>query len=234
MLPESKGKPMKILCRQSGEAEVSSNPFATPTLKEDGWPGPRSSPQQAVVPTTLSQGYSCRNNWIRSHYDVKCNCFLFHFFSSAKAPGVQGLVIIEDSQSYGHTTLSRTSLDKWSTRRRDLYLTTHNTQNIDIHAACEIRTHNLWKEQPQTHTLDGAATGIGVFAFTKYSPFHLRILRDEVNESWNSEQCQSLILWFCNVTDYTFTMFDNTENKYIVGRFVNKIAWYQHTHLKNM
>ena len=65
MLPESKGQPMKILRRQSGEAEVSSNPFATPTLEEDGWPGPRSSPQQAVIPTALSQGYSCRNNWIR-------------------------------------------------------------------------------------------------------------------------------------------------------------------------
>ena len=26
-----------------------------------------------------------------------------------------------------HTTVDRTSLDKWSTRRRDLYLTTHNT-----------------------------------------------------------------------------------------------------------
>jgi len=25
-----------------------------------------------------------------------------------------------------HTTLGRTPLDKWSTRRRDLYLTTHN------------------------------------------------------------------------------------------------------------
>jgi len=36
------------------------------------------------------------------------------------------------------------------------------------------------------------------------------------------------------VTNYTFTMFDNTENKYIVGGFVDKIAWYQHTHLKNM
>jgi len=28
-----------------------------------------------------------------------------------------------------HTTLSKTPLDKWSVRRRDLYLTTHNTHN---------------------------------------------------------------------------------------------------------
>jgi hypothetical protein len=28
-----------------------------------------------------------------------------------------------------HTTLGRTPLDKWSARRRDIYLTTHNTHN---------------------------------------------------------------------------------------------------------
>jgi hypothetical protein len=28
-----------------------------------------------------------------------------------------------------HTTVSRTPLDKWSARHRDLYLTTHNTNN---------------------------------------------------------------------------------------------------------
>ena len=31
-----------------------------------------------------------------------------------------------------HTTLSRTPLDEWSARRRALYLTTHNTHNIQI------------------------------------------------------------------------------------------------------
>jgi len=31
-----------------------------------------------------------------------------------------------------HTTLSRTPLDEWSARRRDLYLTTRNTQQTDI------------------------------------------------------------------------------------------------------
>jgi hypothetical protein len=39
-----------------------------------------------------------------------------------------------------HTTVYRTPLDEWSTRRRDLYLT---TQQTDIHAPGEIRTHNL-------------------------------------------------------------------------------------------
>jgi hypothetical protein len=33
---------------------------------------------------------------------------------------------------YRHTTLGRTPLDEWSARRRDLYLTTHNTQGFTI------------------------------------------------------------------------------------------------------
>jgi hypothetical protein len=53
------------------------------------------------------------------------------------------------------TTVGRTPLDEWSARRRDLYLTTHNThkrplpdntqhsQQTDIHATGGIRIHNL-------------------------------------------------------------------------------------------
>jgi hypothetical protein len=42
-----------------------------------------------------------------------------------------------------HTTFGRTPLDEGSTRRRDLYLTTHNTvQETNIHAPGGIRTHN--------------------------------------------------------------------------------------------
>jgi hypothetical protein len=41
-----------------------------------------------------------------------------------------------------HITLGRTSLDEWSARRRELYLTTHNTHETDIHAPRGIRTRN--------------------------------------------------------------------------------------------
>jgi hypothetical protein len=45
-----------------------------------------------------------------------------------------------------HTTVGRTPLDEWSARRRDLYLTTHNTHNrqTSIHPG-GIRTRNLSK-----------------------------------------------------------------------------------------
>jgi hypothetical protein len=52
----------------------------------------------------------------------------------------QGLQTIEASLT--HTSYGRTPLDKGSARLRDLYLTTHNTQQTDIHAPGEIRTHN--------------------------------------------------------------------------------------------
>ena len=40
-------------------------------------------------------------------------------------------------------TVGRTPLNEWSVRRRDLYLTTHNFHNTNIHALGGIRTHDL-------------------------------------------------------------------------------------------
>jgi hypothetical protein len=45
------------------------------------------------------------------------------------------------SHSMTHT-LGRTPLGEGSARRRDLYLTTHKSQETDNHAPSEIRTHN--------------------------------------------------------------------------------------------
>jgi len=47
-----------------------------------------------------------------------------------------GLLILDHAQR--HSTVGRTSLYEWLARRRDLYLTTLNT---DIHAPGGIRTH---------------------------------------------------------------------------------------------
>ena len=61
-----------------------------------------------------------------------------------------------------HTTVGRTPLDEWSARRRDLYLTTHNTHKK------QTSMPSVWfeptisaGERPQTHALDRVATGIG-------------------------------------------------------------------------
>ena len=54
------------------------------------------------------------------------------------------------------TTDGRTPLDKWSARRRDLYLTTHNTHD-KRHTPGGIRTYNLSRRA----AADRAATGTG-------------------------------------------------------------------------
>ena len=56
-------------------------------------------------------------------------------------------------------TVCRTPLDGWSHRRRDLYLTTHNTYKIQTSMSpAGFEPVNTAREQPQTHALDRAAT----------------------------------------------------------------------------
>jgi len=60
-----------------------------------------------------------------------------------------------------HTTLGRTPMEEWSTWRRDLYLTAHNTQNrqTSMHQAGFEPTIPA-SVRPQTHTSDSITTGI--------------------------------------------------------------------------
>jgi hypothetical protein len=72
------------------------------------------------------------------------------------------------SRSFDHTqrrtTVGRTPLDEWSIRRRDLYLTSHNTHNR------QTSMPPVWfeptisaGERPKTYALDRAATGTGPY-----------------------------------------------------------------------
>jgi hypothetical protein len=61
-----------------------------------------------------------------------------------------------------HTTVGRTPLDEGPARRRDLYLTTHNTHNkqtsmppVGFEPTIPV------SERPKTHALDSTVTGIG-------------------------------------------------------------------------
>jgi hypothetical protein len=62
------------------------------------------------------------------------------------------------------TTVGRTLMDKRSARRRDLYLTTHNTHNRQFHAPLGLEPTILAGERPQTYALDRAATGTGDYS----------------------------------------------------------------------
>jgi len=58
------------------------------------------------------------------------------------------------------TIVGRTPLDKWSARRRDLYLKTHNTHNRQTSMPpVGIEPKITAGERPQTYALERAATG---------------------------------------------------------------------------
>ena len=69
-------------------------------------------------------------------------------------------------RSTAHTqrriTVGTTPLDKWSARRRDLYMTTHNTHNRQTSMPLAGFEPTIpASERPQTHFLDRAVAGIG-------------------------------------------------------------------------
>ena len=64
------------------------------------------------------------------------------------------------------STVGRTPLDKWSARRRDLYLTTHITHNRQTSMPpVGFETTISAGEGPQTYALDRAATGTGKMSY---------------------------------------------------------------------
>jgi len=103
-----------------------------------------------------------------------------------KQPPVgQWLLIIEISRSHSRDiTFDRTLLGEWSARRRDLYLTTHNTHNRQtskLPAGFEPTIPG--SERPQTHVLDGAATGTGLLKSLAILNYRLTYILVHHNES---------------------------------------------------
>jgi hypothetical protein len=93
------------------------------------------------------------------------NCVWYIFFPMTQQPlgGLDRLIFRRFTIThFRHTTLDTTPLDEWSARRRDLYLTTHNTHNRQTYMPpVGFEPTILVSERPQTHVLDRAATGIG-------------------------------------------------------------------------
>jgi len=76
----------------------------------------------------------------RNH--VEAIIFTGFFFGPTRAISYSFIRFLDHIQR--HTTVGRTPLDEWSARRRDLYLTTHNTHIRETFMPRGgIRTHNL-------------------------------------------------------------------------------------------
>ena len=73
-----------------------------------------------------------------------------------------------------HATVGMIPLDEWSARRRDLYLTTHNTHNRQTSVPPVGFEPTISEgERPQTYALDRAATGTGIcWCNNKYKNKH--------------------------------------------------------------
>jgi hypothetical protein len=93
------------------------------------------------------------------------NPFFKFFFSCATVASVPGPLYCQKfTLKLRHMTLGRTPLEEWSARRRDFQLTKHNTQNRKTSIPpAGIRTRNRSSKRPQTHDLDGAGTGTGIY-----------------------------------------------------------------------
>jgi hypothetical protein len=106
----------------------------------------------------------CKTNCRFRSCKVGCICFQTHdFFPSVafgpdSGPPLRGFAIT----LIGHTTLGMTPLDEGSARRRDVYLTIHNThkRQTSVFPAGFEPTIPA-KERRQNDALDHTATGIG-------------------------------------------------------------------------
>jgi hypothetical protein len=94
---------------------------------------------------------------------LRKNLFLFYppphgaTYCSGLEPRYRGFTI-----TFRYITVGRRPLDEWSARRRDLYLTSHNTHKRQISMPTGgFEPAIPESERPQTHALDRAATGIG-------------------------------------------------------------------------
>ena len=90
-------------------------------------------------------------------------CILLFFLWRCGPTGVMASSFVKFlDHTQRRTTVGRTPLDKWSARRRDLYLTTHNTHNRQMPMPpVGFEPTISAGERPQTYALDRAATGIG-------------------------------------------------------------------------
>jgi hypothetical protein len=76
----------------------------------------------------------------------------------------------------GHTTLGTTPLDVWPSRRRELYLKTHNIHNRQASTPAAVFEPTIpASERPQTRALDRAATGIGSYSYLRAKYFHVNL-----------------------------------------------------------
>jgi hypothetical protein len=104
------------------------------------------------------------NNWRNYSFLKRTQTHGVYFFlwrcGPTRAMASTFLGLLDHTQR--RTIVSRTPLDKWSARRRDLYPTTHNNYNRQTSMSpVGFEPKIPAGQRPQTNVLDCAATGTG-------------------------------------------------------------------------
>ena len=112
----------------------------------------------------------CLNNYFSSH--------------GATAPSRPGPTHCPGSTiTLRHTTLGRTSLDEWSSRPRDLYLTTYNNHKRQISITpVGFEPAIPLSERPHSHALDGAGNGTGFVRIIIVIIIWVKLIFDSMRE----------------------------------------------------
>jgi len=109
--------------------------------------------RSADTETVLSR----KNNFLI----MQCDFFFLWRCDPTRVMASSFLRFLDHTQR--RTAVGRTPLDEWSARRRDLYLTTHNTHNRQTSMSpVGFEPTISAGERPQTYVLDLAATGTGM------------------------------------------------------------------------
>ena len=106
------------------------------------------------------------------------NVFLFVFCATAPQRARASLFTRFQDHTQRRITVGRTPLDEWSARRRDLYMTTHNTHKRQISMPPVGFEPTISEgERPQAYTLDRAAngTGYGKFVIKWINPLNAKL-----------------------------------------------------------
>jgi hypothetical protein len=117
----------------------------------------------------IETGNECTSEWILNKLDLhesvhrdttmKITNKIF-FFCCGDPTRVMTSFLRFLDHTQRRTTVGRTPLDEWSARRRDLYLTTHNTHSRQTSMPPVGFNPTISAgERPQTYVLDRAATG---------------------------------------------------------------------------
>jgi len=109
---------------------------------------------------TFTAVRSYKTPYLGRQYSSEANPFSFYGATGRNEPGPTRYR--DFTITLRHTTISRTHLDEWSTRRNYLWLTKHNTpKRHTCMPLAGFESSVPASEWPQTHAFGRAATGTG-------------------------------------------------------------------------